>query len=196
MYLWCKYSLIADTVVRGMCAKVLSALCGRQMHADLNSWDFYLSPHEKYAASCPHLEPCQGKKDAFPFFLSFSEIQWGRGLACMVLSKRRASPVQLWYVFIWLKMVRFSSLQVAEKQRLFFFSCWSLENPLWRIPGQGVKHTGCGLKKLSFLCFTLKYSAAETRIDKSSVALTQTSGGLSKCCGDCESTRYPGRAHA
>lgn len=54
----------------------------------------------------------------------------------------------------------------AEKQTLFFFFSWSLETSRWRIPGQGVKNTGCGLKKVLFLCFTLKYSAAETRMDR------------------------------
>lgn len=64
-----------------------------------------------------------------------------------------------------------------------------------RIPGQGVKNIGCSLGKVVFLCFTLKYSAAETRMDGwSSVDLTQMSAGLSKSYGNCESTRYTGRA--
>lgn len=126
IYLWCKYSLIADAVVRGMRAKVLSALCGKQMHADLNSWDFYLSPPGKWAASCPHLGTWQWKKIFhYSFFLSLR--QWGKGLACIFPPKRRASPFQQWNISVRLKIVRLSSFLCGRKVEAFFFPSFSVD---------------------------------------------------------------------
>lgn len=96
MYLWCKYSLIADTVIRSSHAKVLSALCGRQMHTDLKSWDFYLSLlawkiHSKLSSSRDFV---MKKKNFCLSLFPLPEIGGGREVACILLPKKRASPFQ------------------------------------------------------------------------------------------------------
>lgn len=93
MYLWCKYSLIADTVVRGLRAEALPAWCGRQTHTDLNSWDFYLSVFaQKICSELSSSRDLAMKKEISYFF--FLSVRYKEVEGCLhVPSKEEGFPI-------------------------------------------------------------------------------------------------------